>query len=102
MGNLSRSGGLASIGYTAKAQGMSDTQVQKVRARSGHAELGSAQGRSRTIEFLLSHCPRSDPTIHCGRVPVGVLAQNDMGAVGQAEGDGPGIHARREPHALLA
>eukprot|EP00959_Pyramimonas_sp_CCMP1952_P050491 1055041-Pyramimonas_sp.AAC.1 len=35
-------------------------------------------------------------------VPVGVLAQSKLRAVGQAEGVGPGIHARPEPHTLLA
>eukprot|EP00959_Pyramimonas_sp_CCMP1952_P043786 915064-Pyramimonas_sp.AAC.1 len=70
MGKLFRSGGLASVGYTAKVQGMSDTQLQKVRSLSGHAQFGSARGRSRTMEFLLSHCPRSDPTFIADEYPL--------------------------------
>eukprot|EP00959_Pyramimonas_sp_CCMP1952_P306211 6408600-Pyramimonas_sp.AAC.1 len=49
---------------------MSDTQLQEVRAISGHAQFGSARGRSRTMESLLSHCPRSDPTFIADECPL--------------------------------
>ena len=80
MGKLFRSGELASVAYTTEARGVSDAQLQKVRALSGHAQFGS----------------------HRGRVPFGALAQSDAGAVGQAQSDGTGFHARAEPRPHVA
>eukprot|EP00959_Pyramimonas_sp_CCMP1952_P087189 1824149-Pyramimonas_sp.AAC.2 len=70
MGQLFRSGGLASVGCAAKVQCMGDAQLHKVRALSGHAQFGSARGRSSTMEFLVSHCPRSDPTFIADEYPL--------------------------------
>eukprot|EP00959_Pyramimonas_sp_CCMP1952_P045589 952500-Pyramimonas_sp.AAC.2 len=64
MGKRFRSGGLASVGYAAKVQGMSDTQLHKVRALSGHAQFGSARERSRTMSFLyLIVLDRTQPSL---------------------------------------
>eukprot|EP00959_Pyramimonas_sp_CCMP1952_P039257 821803-Pyramimonas_sp.AAC.1 len=48
---------------------MSDTQLQTVRAISGHAQFGSPRGRSRTMGFLLTDCPRSGPTFIADEYP---------------------------------
>ena len=70
LGRLFRGGGLASVAYTVKVKGMSDSQFKQVRAIAGHALFGKARGRCRTMEFQLSHCPRADPTFVADEYPL--------------------------------
>eukprot|EP00959_Pyramimonas_sp_CCMP1952_P288014 6023073-Pyramimonas_sp.AAC.1 len=70
MGRLFRGGCWASVTYTVKVKGMSDTQLKQVRGIAGHALFGPERGGCRTMEFQLSHCPRADPTFAADEYPV--------------------------------
>eukprot|EP00959_Pyramimonas_sp_CCMP1952_P177083 3701255-Pyramimonas_sp.AAC.1 len=49
---------------------MTDSRIKGLRAALAYASFGTAKGRSRTLEFMLSSNPASDPEYQANFLPL--------------------------------
>eukprot|EP00959_Pyramimonas_sp_CCMP1952_P148105 3098995-Pyramimonas_sp.AAC.1 len=51
-------------------RGITGSRIKGLRAALAYASLGTAKGRSRTLEFMLSSNPASDPGLQANILPL--------------------------------
>ena len=66
---LYRSGGIPAVTYGMRVHGVPDAQLASLRATAAFSIFGALRGRSRTIEYMLSDDPKSDPTYDANALP---------------------------------